>query len=141
MNDKLPDSPTSPQSKNSLYQPEFFTHVRPFYIFIGICVSVPLLIAVVTIGKNAWENAKLVDRSVALVREWVERLDGQTHNTGVYIKHKGKPESTLPVKDAWGNSLTVNYSRGGLMEVLKVRSNGRDGLPFTTDDIVMEKSH
>lgn len=75
------------------------------------------------------------ERAEALVKNWTEKLDGQTTPLGGYIRHNGPTQA-----DPWGNDLQVNYSKGGIVEKLSVRSLGPDGQAFTKDDIVEERT-
>ncbi len=65
------------------------------------------------------------------VRAWAAKLDAQTDETGIYVRHLGPTE-----KDPWGNDLIVSYSQGGLAETVAVRSSGPDGVVHSDDDIV-----
>lgn len=67
-----------------------------------------------------------------LVATWADKLDGQTTDTGVYIRW---PNGTLPEDDPWGQALRVAYSQGGVAEHLTVRSAGPDGIDHTPDDV------
>ncbi len=72
----------------------------------------------------------------AKCRQWADKLDRQTTETGVYIRWQGE---TLPDKDPWGNDLRVDYSAGGLAENVTVRSLGPDGKSHTDDDVVEQR--
>ncbi|MBN1911335.1 MAG: hypothetical protein JW818_16450 [Pirellulales bacterium] len=73
----------------------------------------------------------------AQVQRWADKLDAQTTETGVYIRPQ-KPE--LPEKDAWDQALIVEYSQGGVAEMLVVRSFGPDGVSHTEDDITARRT-
>lgn len=97
---------------------------------------VALVAAVLAIG--GWraiverENRRQTDARTQVER-WAETLDGRTNDTGIYDRH---PDLRLPESDPWGHPLEVAYTQGGFAEVLKVRSIGKDGVPFSKDDIV-----
>jgi hypothetical protein len=101
-----------------------------------------ILIAVGTLagGYFWWDGVRAErerERTVrhaaeALCSEWADRLDRQTTETGVYIRWNG---DTLPDKDPWGRNLLVEYSQGGVSEVVVVRSLGPDGESNTRDDV------
>jgi hypothetical protein len=74
-----------------------------------------------------------VEAARQLVQQWADRLDRQTTETGVYVRH---PADTLPVDDPWGRPLRVLYTQGGLAEQVTVRSFGPDGQEYTADDVV-----
>ena len=79
------------------------------------------------ISDSRQETAK------AQCERWVDRLDKQTTNAGVYVRWNGEE---LPDDDPWGRPLQVSYSQGGLAEHLEVRSLGPDGESHTKDDVV-----
>lgn len=85
------------------------------------------------------EQQKKIEVSTGLVSIWADQLDGDTTSAGTYIKYNDANQGELPEKDAWGHNLLYQYSRGGAIEAVKVRSIGRDGKPGTKDDIVYTK--
>lgn len=101
--------------------------------------AVALVAAVLAIGGWAAiverENRRQTDARTQVER-WAETLDGRTNDTGIYDRH---PDPRLPESDPWGRPLEVAYTQGGFAEVLKVRSIGKDGVPFSKDDIVAER--
>lgn len=82
---------------------------------------------------NTMEVHKKAEQTRAVIAEWTEKLDSQTDEAGVYVRHDG---DDLPAKDAWGSNLKVIYHRGGLVEGVRVRSAGADRLFYTEDDLV-----
>lgn len=76
------------------------------------------------------------ERARTQVKRWVEKLDGDTTPTGEYKRFAG---DRLPEVDPWGNKLYVQYEQGGVAEVVKVRSAGAGGEPFSSDDVVEER--
>ena len=76
----------------------------------------------------------------ALVDEWADRLDGNTNDSGTYIRYNDTAKSDIAeATDSWGNCLVVQYSRGGFTQILKVRSKGPDGNSHTPDDLWTER--
>jgi hypothetical protein len=73
----------------------------------------------------------------AQVTRWAEQLHAQTTEAGVYLRH---PANQLPENDAWGTPLNVAYNQGGFAETLTVRSAGPDGVFYTQDDILAQRS-
>ena len=73
-----------------------------------------------------------LEQARAKTRNWADRLDSQTTETGKFIRHPG---NQLPEKDPWGTSLRVQYSQGGVSESLTVSSAGPDRQFDTDDDI------
>jgi hypothetical protein len=71
------------------------------------------------------------ERARTQVRRWVEKLDAQTTETGIYVRHQGPTEV-----DPWGNDLIVTYTHGGVAENVEVRSAGGDGIAYSDDDVV-----
>ncbi len=84
--------------------------------------------------KVAWDSAR------AMVMQWADRLDGNTKESGTYIRYGDAAESKIvEATDPWGNCLVVQYSKGGFSQILKVRSKGPDGNSHTDDDIWTER--
>lgn len=105
--------------------------------------SVPLIlgIAAVILIIGGWALFRTTPRppedpnipeARRLVATWADKLDGQTTDTGVYVRW---PNGTLPEDDPWGRPLRVEYSQGGVAEQLTVRSAGPDGVERTVDDV------
>jgi hypothetical protein len=82
------------------------------------------------------ERQAAIDDARAQCRQWADKLDKQTTETGIYVRWQGE---TLPDKDPWGNELRIDYSQGGVAESLTVRSFGPDGKSHTDDDIVEQR--
>ncbi len=105
--------------------------------------SVPLIlgIAAVILFIGGWAFFRTAPRPTEdpnipearrLVATWADKLDGQTAETGVYVRW---PKDELPEDDPWGRPLRVEYSQGGVAEHLTVRSAGPDGVERTPDDV------
>jgi hypothetical protein len=88
------------------------------------------------LGSGDRERQAAIDNARAQCRQWADKLDKETTETGVYIRWQGE---TLPDKDPWGNELRVDYSQGGVAESLTVRSLGPDGKSHTDDDIIEQR--
>jgi hypothetical protein len=71
------------------------------------------------------------------VTRWAEQLHAQTTEAGVYLRH---PANQLPENDPWGTPLNVAYNHSGFAETLSVRSAGPDGVFYTEDDILAQRS-
>jgi len=99
-----------------------------------IILGVALLLWLFDNYRRESEEKALHEAGKALVRKWAEKLDSRTDDVGVYIHHQGPTED-----DPWGHPILVSYSAGGFAETVQVRSSGRDGVPFTDDDIVEER--
>ncbi|QDU29893.1 hypothetical protein ETAA8_50090 [Anatilimnocola aggregata] len=84
--------------------------------------------------------AKNEPRRAALAQTQVERLaqelDQKTDKAGVYVR---VDEKDVRETDPWNTLLMVNYSQGGVAEVITVRSAGPDRRYFTEDDLVAER--
>lgn len=103
--------------------------------FMGVGGALLLVIVSLFIYRQV-EKQEKIEETYALVKEWLEKLDGQTTDTGVYERWEGEE---LPAVDNWGKKLRVTYSQGGFMEILAVRSAGPDGQFHTNDDISGER--
>lgn len=77
-----------------------------------------------------------VETARTQVTRWADRLDRQTTETGVYVRHQGEQ---LPERDPWGLPLKVVYEQGGVAEVIVVSSAGPDGEFDTEDDIIQQR--
>src|SRR5260370_24678089 len=106
---------------------------RPLIIVFGA-----LLLCIGTIGLWLFSMADSREADArAQVTRWAEQLHSQTTDAGVYIRH---PANQLPENDPWGTPLNVTYAQGGFAETLTVRSAGPDGLFFTQDDVLAQRS-
>src|SRR5947209_8370365 len=106
---------------------------RTFLLFLGV-----VLVCIAAIAMVLSDGAsQRVANARAQVSRWAEQLDGQTTDAGAYIRH---PANQLPENDPWGTPLNVTYAQGGFAETLSVRSAGPDGVFFTQDDIVAQRS-
>jgi hypothetical protein len=106
---------------------------RTFILFLGVG-----LVCIATIAMVLSDGAsRRVADARAQVSRWAEQLHGQTTDAGVYIRH---PANQLPENDPWGTPLNVTYAQGGFAETLTVRSAGPDGVFFTQDDILAQRS-
>ncbi len=76
------------------------------------------------------------DTSVEQARSQVKRLadhfDRQTTSTGIYIRHAN---NLTGERDPWGSDITVEYSQGGVAEIVTVTSAGPDRELHTKDDV------
>lgn len=105
-------------------------------VLVVLAVSTLIVTSVMSNNRKAQED----NDAIALVATWADRLDGQTKESGAYIRYKDASESEITeAVDPWQNYLVVQYSKGGFSEVLKVRSLGRDGKTHTKDDIVEQR--
>jgi len=75
-------------------------------------------------------------RNVELARSQVGRLadhfDRQTTPTGVYVRPANNQAGE---NDPWGTAITVEYSQGGMAEIVTVTSAGPDRELHSADDI------
>ena len=104
------------------------------------CCNLLLLVLMLQLFASGCNNAQLEAQrkeAQSQVSRWADKLDGQTTETGAYVRPK---KTELPEKDPWDASLTVAYSQGGTAEVLVVRSVGPDGMSHTEDDITAQRS-
>lgn len=80
--------------------------------------------------------ADKVETARTQVTRWADRLDRETTETGVYIRHPGEQ---LPERDPWGLPLKVAYEQGGVAEMIVVSSAGPDGEFDTQDDVIQQR--
>ena len=109
-----------------------FNH-SSFRILLPVLFTMQLSVLGCSSARLETERAKAESQ----VNRWADKLDGQTTNTGVYVR---PAKTELPEKDPWDASLVVDYSQGGAAETLVVRSLGPDGVSHTKDDITAERS-
>ncbi len=107
--------------------------MRTFLVVLSVVL---VCIATSAIMLHYAANQRVGD-AYAQVSRWAEQLHGQTTDAGVYIRH---PANQLPESDPWGTPLNVTYAQGGFAETLTVRSAGPDGVFFTQDDILAQRS-
>jgi hypothetical protein len=100
----------------------------------AVLASLAAVLLVSLVGCRGDQEAR--ERARTQVKRWAERLDAQTTETGVYIRHQGEQ---LPEQDPWGTPLRVMYSQGGMAETLTVCSAGPDREFDTDDDISMTR--
>lgn len=100
---------------------------------IAAVVIVAAVVAMITLSKI---RERKNDLAQSQVERWADQVDGQTNEAGLYVRHAGK---TLPENDPWGAALVVDYSQGGVSEVVTVRSLGADGSSHTADDLVAKR--
>ena len=73
-----------------------------------------------------------VERARSQVGRLADHFDRQTTPVGVYIR----PANNLAgERDPWGTDIIVEYSQGGLAEIVTVTSAGPDRELHSTDDI------
>lgn len=111
--------------------PKKTSNALPVTIIILLLFVAGIAFAVFTVQNSALKN-----ETRTKVTAWVEKLDGQTTKTGVYIRRQGEE---LPEKDAWDTPLHVYYKQGGVAETVSVRSAGPDKKFYTGDDIYEER--
>ena len=99
-------------------------------------VAVVVLTAIFYFVGVSNRNAREFEKARAQVETCVENLDAQTNDTGTYIR---VPNGDLEEIDPWGTPLKVLYSQGGVMEVIKVSSAGKDKSFGTNDDLVAHR--
>lgn len=97
-------------------------------------VAIAMALLATGCSDSKLETQRQQARATAV--QWADRLDAQTTEAGVYIRHEGE---TLPDSDPWGKKLEVTYSRGGVAEIIKVASAGPDGVFGSEDDIIEQR--
>jgi hypothetical protein len=103
--------------------------VDKIVIIVGIVIACTAIIYLImgVIDRNAKYNT-----ANSQVLRWVETLDSETDEFGLYQKH---PNGDIAEQDPWGTGLKVLYTPGSFMETLKVASAGPDQTFYTPDDI------
>jgi hypothetical protein len=113
---------------------------KPLAIGVGILVSLVVLLAggwlYLRAEQEERERRQTLEQARAQCRQWADKLDQQTTETGVYVRWPG---NVLPEKDPWGRDLLVDYAAGGVAETLTVRSLGPDGKSHTDDDLIEQR--
>lgn len=88
---------------------------------------VPLMV-LATLSSGCGPSAsELRERTLSVLNTEADRWDGGE-------------KFTTTATDAYGNPLTSNLKKTTLDYVLEIRSNGPDGLPKNSDDIVVTRS-
>lgn len=73
-----------------------------------------------------------VDRARSQVKRLADHFDRQTTATGVYIRPANNQAGE---KDSWGTDIIVEYSQGGMAEIVTVTSAGPDRELHSKDDV------
>jgi hypothetical protein len=77
-------------------------------------------------------DKRFVEQARSQVRRLADHFDRQTTPTGVYVR----PENNQAGEgDPWGTAIIVEYSQGGLAEIVTVTSAGPDRELHSPDDI------
>ena len=83
-------------------------------------------------------GCSLNDQSIEQARSQVKRLadhfDRQTTSTGVYIRPANNQAGE---QDPWGTDIVVEYSQGGMAEIVTVTSAGPDRELHSKDDVAV----
>jgi len=91
--------------------------------------------AVVSGCDTAADRRAKIAKAEAQVSRIAAELDERTTETGVYVRAKN---GEIKESDPWGKLIEVTYSRGGVAEIVRVRSAGPDQEFNTKDDISAE---
>jgi hypothetical protein len=112
---------------------------NPWHAALGflILLGVGLLAAIAFRSSSKPAEDPNIAEARRQVATWADQLDRDTTDAGVYRRW---PRATLPETDPWGRELTVDYSQGGVAEMLVVRSAGPDGVARTADDVQATRS-
>lgn len=73
-----------------------------------------------------------VDRARSQVKRLADHFDRQTTATGVYIR---PANNRAGEQDPWGTDIIVEYSQGGMAEIVTVTSAGPDRELHSKDDV------
>jgi hypothetical protein len=95
-----------------------------------------ILAAVVAVGFT-WHHYATKDNKDAEAKSQLEVLIRKMDKAN----QDGQPISTegMEQNDPWGRPIICEYTKEEKRNVLELRSAGRDGLPYTKDDIVVTK--
>jgi hypothetical protein len=92
----------------------------------------PVLALASVIALGCSPESRNVERARFQVGRLADHFDRQTTATGVYIR----PANNLAgERDPWGADIIVEYSQGGLAEIVTVTSAGPDRELHSADDI------
>jgi hypothetical protein len=106
-------------------------------VFIGILAIAAIAFGGLTLSSHK-EKEKKNDIALGMVRSLADELDAKTTKSGVYIKPDGN--ILYGLEDPWGTKIKAIYSKGGVMEMIKVSSAGPDRKLGTSDDLVVKRS-
>ena len=95
-----------------------------------------LLVALVAGCGNGPSQRERIKQAEAQVTRLADDLDRRTTDAGTYVR---LPQDEQRERDPWGNRLRVDYSAGGVAEMVSVRSAGPDQAFHTEDDITVER--
>jgi len=77
-------------------------------------------------------DSRNVERTRSQVGRLADHFDRQTTSAGVYVRPANNQAGE---NDSWGTAIIVEYSQGGLAEIVTVTSAGPDRELHSTDDI------
>jgi hypothetical protein len=104
-------------------------NVRNFTLYVVLVLP---LISGCDFGAARRAEMAKVEKAETQVRRVAEELDRRTTEADVYVRAK---EGDIKERDPWGTPLKVNYSQGGVAELVHVRSAGTDREFQTQDDV------
>ena len=79
-------------------------------------------------------NEPSIEQARSQVKRLADHFDRQTTATGVYIRPANNQAGE---KDPWGADIIVEYSQGGMAEVVTVTSAGPDRELHSKDDVAV----
>lgn len=91
-----------------------------------------LLVLMIVIPLGCSGESRSLERARSQVGRLADHFDRQTTPAGVYIR----PANNLAgERDPWGTDIIVEYSQGGLAEIVTVTSAGPDRELHSKDDV------
>ena len=88
------------------------------------------MVGLIFLGCSA--ESQNVGRAQSQVGRLADHFDRQTTPTGVYIRPANNQAGE---RDPWGTAIIVEYSQGGIAEIVTVTSAGPDREFHSTDDV------
>lgn len=89
-----------------------------------------LLLLMVVAGCSVKETS--VEQARSQVKRLADHFDRQTTAAGVYIRPANNQAGE---RDPWGTAIIVEYSQGGMAEIVTVTSAGPDRELHSSDDV------
>lgn len=99
-----------------------------------LCWSATAALAAVGCGQSS--ESKAIETAALQVARIADAIDRRTNEAGVYVRVK---QEEMRERDPWGQVIRVDYSAGGVAEMVNIRSAGPDRVFNTEDDITAER--
>ena len=92
------------------------------------------LLVLLVVVAGCFVNDTSIEQARSQVKRLADHFDRQTTATGVYIRPANNQAGE---QDPWGTDIIVEYSQGGMAEIVTVTSAGPDRELHSKDDVAV----